>query len=147
MYGQIRPHELFDSGRSSIWSSDFDPLSVFSAPFDIRRRISISIALELDSGANFDLNIAGSLVRIDIRWDLHVQSGRLEHHGVSVDLTHVLTTVTLLHISNVQIKGGFEVAREGNARVMSYDLLVKGQNSFGIKANPANLDTIKICSS
>lgn len=63
----------------------------------------------------------------------------LHFHGVRVHLTHVLAAV--LHLDALDVQGpGIEVAvRHRQPVIVSYHVLVNGQDGFGVRFNPGHL--------
>ena len=60
-------------------------------------------------------------------------------HGVRVDLTHVLAAVLLLDLSDVQVEGGEEVARDGDAPVVRDDGVVDRLDRLRVGLHPSDL--------
>ena len=64
---------------------------------------------------------------------------RLILHGVRVDLAHVLAAVLLLDLSDVQVEGGEEVARDGDAPIVRDDGVVDRQDLLQVGLHPRHL--------
>ena len=81
-----------------------DHLVVLPFPHDFWRRWSSSSASQVDSGSLFDHLVRGSLWVDYGGGHDHVEVTPVASHGVSVDLTHVVTLVRLLNVRQVQLK-------------------------------------------
>ena len=81
-----------------------DHLVVLPFPHDFWRRRPSSSASQVDSGSLFDHLVRGSLGVDYGGGHDHVEVAPVASHGVSVDLTHVVTLVRLLNVRQVQLK-------------------------------------------
>ena len=63
----------------------------------------------------------------------------LVRHGVRVDLAHVLAAVLLLDLGDVQVEGGEEVARDGDAPVVRDDGVVDRLDRLRVGLHPSDL--------
>ena len=64
---------------------------------------------------------------------------RLILHGVRVDLAHVLAAVLLGDLLDVQVEGGAQVARDGDAAVVRDDGVVDRQDLLQVGLHPRHL--------
>ena len=63
----------------------------------------------------------------------------LVRHRVRVDLAHVLPAVLLLDLRDVQVEGGGEVARDGDAPVVRDDGVVHRLHRLRVGLHPRDL--------
>ena len=70
---------------------------------------------------------------------LHLQVSSPAPHGVSVDLTHVVTSVSLLGVGDVQLPLLVFPVGEGDPLVAGDDAVVDGEDGLGVHPDPGHL--------
>ena len=73
---------------------------------------------------------------------MHLQVSPPTPHRVSVDLTHVVTSVNLLGVGDVQLPLLVLAVAQRHALVPRDDAVVDGEDGLGVHPDPGNLENI-----